>query len=343
MTGKKRGELKGTLNNATGYGEQISLSYQKSHGAGSFEYKAINAKIPVGYSGLNVSVGYSDLDYKAGKEFESLDSKGSANQWTTAIEYPVIRQRKTNVYINGVYNYKKLQDQSSGAQTNYRILDVLSAGISANHTDTVLGGGYTQGSVNVTVGDLDLSGLQTSFDADQAATGAKTHGTFRKVDFNARRTQFLTKDFQFISNISGQIASKNLSSSEKMQLGGVYGVRAYPGGEASGDYGVLVNLEGRYRLHENTLFGNLDLSGFYDWGRIRLYEDADNLGLTTKNIYSLSGIGFGLTLRKPGFFDAGFTLARKIGSNPGADVTTGKDSDGSNDLYRVLFTVSSDF
>lgn len=62
---------------------------------------------------------------------------------------------------------------------------------------------------------------------------------------------------------SGQIANKNLDASKKFPLGGAHGVRAWPLGEASGDHGVLAQMELRYRWKA------LEPFGFVDAGRVR--------------------------------------------------------------------------
>ena len=53
----------------------------------------------------------------------------------------------------------------------------------------------------------------------------------------------------------GQLAFDNLDSSEKMELGGAYGVRAYPEGEAFGDEGYIATAEARLML--DSLTGSL--------------------------------------------------------------------------------------
>jgi hypothetical protein len=49
--------------------------------------------------------------------------------------------------------------------------------------------------------------------------------------FGAMRLQNMGNSVSLFAGINGQLASKNLDVSEKMELGGLYGVRAYPSGD----------------------------------------------------------------------------------------------------------------
>jgi hemolysin activation/secretion protein len=92
----------------------------------------------------------------------------------------------------------------------------------------------------------------------------------------------------------GQIASKNLDISEKMVLGGPYGVRAYPVGEAYGDEGYIATLEGKVLLpsFSDRLPGQMHAVAFVDTGSVRTNEEPWAPG---PNRRTLSGAGVGFT------------------------------------------------
>ena len=69
------------------------------------------------------------------------------------------------------------------------------------------------------------------------AATARTAGHFGKWNLNLTRLQHIDDRLSLYLSYSRQWATKNLDSSEKFSLGGPYGVRAYPVGEASGDDG----------------------------------------------------------------------------------------------------------
>ncbi len=180
----------------------------------------------------------------------------------------MIRQRLTSLYTNIGAEYKKLIDSSLGSTTNHRVIRHVKAGLTATHVDDFLEGGFTIASVNGYKGHADLKGNDASFAADQGANGADTHGSYEKLMFDVRRIQRASDDFYVIADVSGQVASGNLSSSEKFQLGGVSGVRAYPGGEGSGDNGILASIEGRYMLMSGTSVGMFGCQPFMTGGAL---------------------------------------------------------------------------
>jgi hemolysin activation/secretion protein len=131
------------------------------------------------------------------------------------------------------------------------------------------------------------------------------------------------------TGVSGQFANTNLDSGEKFSLGGPTALRAYSGGEASGDEGWLANVELRYELPAFAL-GQPRLVGFYDVGGIKLHKDTRNLSIQTatgRNDYSLSGFGIGAELGKADLYQLRLVWAKKIGDNPGRTIT-GMNSDG---------------
>jgi hemolysin activation/secretion protein len=74
-----------------------------------------------------------------------------------------------------------------------------------------------------------------------------------------------------------------------MELGGMYGVRAYPEGEAYGDEGYVLNLEARLQLHKYSeqFPGQIQLIGFIDAGSVSAHGEAG-----TRR--TLNGAGIGL-------------------------------------------------
>ena len=99
------------------------------------------------------------------------------------------------------------------------------------------------------------------------------------------RLQSLPGPFSLYASIRGQVASKNLDISEKMELGGAYAVRAYPEGEAYADQGYVLTVEGRMLLprilDEQT--GQMHLVGFVDTGSVTLNKNPWFAGQNTQD------------------------------------------------------------
>ncbi|MFM2102912.1 MAG: hypothetical protein RIR05_1898 [Bacteroidota bacterium] len=331
-TGDIRGTLSVDINNPSGYGDIFNGTIVKAYDA-DFESKKISYEIPVGVSGLRLAASYTELNYGLGKELTTNPkSTGTAESYNVNVKYPIYRSAAEALLFNANYDKKLLYNTSTGTVTADKELQNYNAGLTYQLTDQIFGGGFSQADVVVTRGNLDLSGSATSLSDDQASTGAKTNGDFTKANLQLLRIQRGTEklSFQFLG--AAQLAQKNLDSSEKFSLGGPSGVRAYPGGEASGDEGYKYSLDAKYVLATATSVGDILGSIFYDYGRVRQYNDVGNISMTTPNIYSLSGWGVGLDLVAAGKFTIKGGWAHVLGGNRGE--SSGKDSDGRNESSR---------
>ncbi len=189
--------------------------------------------------------------------------------------------------------------------------NVLLPGIYGDHRDNIGGGGLTSYGLTWSLGNLDI---QTAAVRDIDDATAKTNGQYNKIAFNAMRIQRVTDTISLFGSVSGQVASKNLDIWEKMQLGGMYGVRAYPAGTAFGDQGYIVNLEARYLLPplSESLPGRVSLIALFDTGSVSYNK---NSWATTDNNVTLSGAGVGFTWADPNNFTVKGYYAHKVGGS----------------------------
>ena len=225
------------LNNPLGLGDVASLRVLTA-GEG-LNYARAAYQVQVGRA--QVGVAYSILDYSLGREFEGLDANGTAKIATIFGRYPIVRSRNDNLYAQLAYDAKSFQDKvDSIPSVTDRKSGVLMASLYGDHRDSLGGGGLNSFGLTWSAGKLDIE-TPAALTADAAT--ARTNGHFNKLSFNAMRLQSLGGPFSLYGAVSGQFASKNLDLSEKMELGGMYAVRAYPEGEAYADQGVLVTLE----------------------------------------------------------------------------------------------------
>jgi len=113
--------------------------------------------------------------------------------------------------------------------------------------------------------------------------------------------------------IYGQFASKNVDISEKMGLGGMYAVRAYPTGEAYSDEGYVATLEARLLLPKfsERLPGQFHLIGFADTGSGTINQ---NPWTTGTNHRTLSGAGVGVNWEDYNNFVVNAYWAHKLGN-----------------------------
>lgn len=332
-TGVNQLNVAAQINDPTGQGDQAGVSAIHANG---LDLGRLSYTLPIGNSGAKLGAAWSNMRYTIQRGTGlAAGLNGESETAGLTLSYPFLRSRANNLYGIVGYNHKALTDDSNAGVLHDKRVDVWSATLSGDRIDTVGGGSLTSWNASFTTGRLDLGGVPSDAAAD--AAGYNAQGRYSKLNYGASRLQKLPKTFTFFANFSGQMAGKNLDSSEKFLLGGPNGVRAYPGAEASGDSGWFTNLEVRYDLPGGTPLGLLQLVGFYDIAHIILHNDAKNIAIptaTSQNGYSISGWGLGVNLTKTGSHALRLAWAQKIGDNPGRSAA-GLDADSRADKSRI--------
>lgn len=306
-TGPWRAGATVNLNNPLGLGDVASLRLFTSGDGLNYARASYQVQVGRGQAG----VAYSRLDYRLGKEFESLDAHGTAQIASVYGRYPLVRSRNDNLYLQLAYDAKRFQDRvDSVPSVTDKRAQVWMTSLYGDHADSLGGGGQTAYGVIWSSGTIDIR-TPEALAADAAA--ARSNGRFNKLSFNAARSQTLAGPFSLYGAVSGQLASKNLDVSEKMELGGMNAVRAYPEGEAYADEGYLLTLEGRMALGRwsERMPGQVQLVAFVDAGSVRTSHSPWAAG---QNRRTLSGAGVGVNWSDPGNFMVRAYYARKLGS-----------------------------
>lgn len=306
------------LNDPTGHGDVLSLRVLASNSGlvyGRASYQAL-----FGITTLGVS--YAHLHYDLGREFKSLDAHGTADVASVYGSYPLIRSRDANLYALANLDLKAFHDEvdltSSSVRRRTR---VATFGLSGDERDGFGGGGSSVYSLGFAVGNLDI---RTPLDRAADALTARSNGRYGKLQFSVARLQTVAGPLSLYGAVRGQVATDNLDISEKMELGGAYGVRAYPEGEAYGDEGYLATAEARLLLPEfgGGVPGRVQLIGFVDVGAVKFAHDPWFAGT---NHAHRSGYGAGLRWAIPNNLVVSASYARKLGS---ADATSAPDRGG---------------
>jgi hemolysin activation/secretion protein len=226
------------------------------------------------------------------------------------------------VYLQLALDHKEFRDHVDAVpSTTDRNSRVLMASVFGDHRDGFAGGGVNSYSLTWASGDLEI---ETPAARAQDDVTARTNGRFNKLSYSAMRLQRVGGPFSLSAGVNGQLASKNLDVSEKMSLGGMNGVRAYPEGEAYADEGYLLTVEGRMDLPPlpASVPGRVQLVAFVDSGRVTLDRNPWAPG---DNRRTLSGAGVGFNWGDPGNFLVRAYWARKLGSEP---ATSAPDKSG---------------
>lgn len=268
------------LNNPLYLGDALSLRVMASEEAQ--QYLRAGYQVPVGRWGTRLGAAYSYMDYELGEDFADLDAEGTARIASLYATQPLRRSRALSLYATLQYDDKRLKDEVKlFGSRNDKDVAVWIASLTGDSRDGFAGGGVNSFSLSYAAGDL---GLNSPLERLQDSLTARSHGSFSRVNLALLRLQRLPVERLSLSTrLQGQWSDDNLDSSEKFSLGGAYGVRAYPQGEAAGDRGWLANLDLNYALAPAWQAGL-----FADYGRVSLNAQP---WTTDTNHRELSGAG----------------------------------------------------
>jgi hemolysin activation/secretion protein len=311
------------------------LSAAVVHTLGS-DYGRLAYSLPIGLDGWRMGVNFSSMNYEVVVgEQGMIGAVGHAVTRGLEWLYPILRSDDKSATLSITADAKQFQNKSAqGLLMSDYESKVMAAQVSGFYRDLNPGGGTGTYSVQLSHGNLNLDG---SLSQATDATTAKTAGEFNKIRLNGTWQQAVTAQTSAYVSFTGQLADKNLDSSEKMQLGGMNGVRAYPTGEGSGAEGQLIQLEVRHQLDSG-----INMAAFYDWGQVWLQHDPSYPGgpSNNRNTYKGFGASVGYT------FDDGMSIkatwARKHGQNPNP-TQAGNDQDGTRDRNRYWLQVNLPF
>ena len=280
-TGEYRMDLALGLNSPLQIGDQLTLRALASDL--NMRYARLAYQLPLGGDGLKVGAAYADTRYQLGMDFASLLAHGSATNASVYGTYPIVRTPMSQLTSALTWEGKKLLDDTGAPVTSAsKQVRLVNLGLTGIAQDSVGRGG-------VTALDFSLVAGKLTMDAQSLATdtaSAQSNGHFTRLTYTLSRQQSVTEQDTLALVLSGQLANKNLGSSEKFSLGGASGVRAYPQGEGSGDEGWLANLELRH-----SWTGQLQSLVFYDLGSVSVNHRPF---AATPNLRDIAGAGLGL-------------------------------------------------
>ena len=306
------------------------------HTQGS-DYARLAYSVPVGTDGWRMGVNASSMNYKV-----IVGDQGMVGAFGEAITkglewvYPLLRADDRSTTVTLAADTKKFQNTSAqGLVMSDYEAKVMSAQVSGFFRDLNPGGGTGTYSLQLSHGNINLDG---SLSQQTDKNTVKTEGEFNKLRLNGTWQQAITTSTSTFVSYTGQLSDKNLDSSEKMQLGGMNGVRAYPTGEGSGSDGQMVQFELRHQLESG-----INMAAFYDWGQVYLQHNPDYPGGPANNRNIYKGIGASVGYTTEDGINIKATWARKIGNNPNPNPINGNDQDGTRDRNRYWLQVTLPF
>jgi hemolysin activation/secretion protein len=317
-TGSFRSGIDLDFNNPLNVGDQLSLNALLS--LEDLYHVRARYQLPANRWGSRVGLSYAWMDYALGEQFAALDADGTANIASLYLQHPFVRSRRFNLYGQLQYDHKQLEDRLGAFRTESdKQLRNWTLGVSGDFLDRG-GRGTNAFSLGYTRGRLSLDSFSRAIDA----VSAETQGHFGKWNLGYQRLQALTPAIGVYLSYAGQFADGNLDSAEKLSLGGAYGVRAYPQGEAPADETHLLTVEARLRMPVG-LPGDWQLTSFLDHGQARANDAPWSAG---DNHRELTGAGVGLHIDALTRWSLKASLAWRLG-----DERPTSDSDKSPRLW----------
>lgn len=332
FTGATQVTVAANLNSPLRIGDLAQMLYLHSQGT---DFESLGYDLPVGARGLQVGVDASHLSYHiVTAQFAALDARGDSTTVGLHASYPLVRARLGNLYLSAAAGDHWFDNRSLDVTTSRYSLETGQVSLTGNRYDHLLAGGSSTVSLTFEQGLVDLGGSPNeAMDAETADTA----GSFHKVSLSLSRLQELTHRLSLYASATGQVASRNLDSSEKLYLGGENGIRAYPTNEGGGSEGVLAHFEARVRLP-----AGLDLTGFLDWGEVHFNRFTGFPGAPADNAEVLKGGGAALAWTAPFGLILRVAVAHRIGSNP-HPTSSGTDQDGTLIENRIWAQASMPF
>jgi hemolysin activation/secretion protein len=252
-TGRNRAGGLLNLANLTGRGDLLSV--QGLTAGHDLDYGRLAYQLPANGNGLIAGGSLSDMRYTLGDVFTSLHAAGTAKTATVFSSYPLLRTRRDSIWMQLSFDHRRLHDQIGATQTDTeKRIQALGLGLNgAYQWEQAL----ATWSANLTDGQLNI---QSPAAAATDQLTAQTAGRYAKLELNVAPVIRLGARYSLSLAYHGQLTSRNLDSSEKFSLGGIYGVRAYPQDKVQADVAHLLNVELRRDFSSKmTAFGLVDI------------------------------------------------------------------------------------
>ena len=252
----------------------------------------------VNRTGGRLGISCAESDYTLGDYFTQAGAVGTAKTVSLYGSQPLSGRKSGNLRLIYGYEHNRLNDELRVFDyTARKSSDVFHLGLTGSLQSAVSYSGY---SAVLRAGNLKLR----SWEAQAADEFSRTEGGFSRFNFDVNHVSKLSKVTQFYIFAHGQLANRNLDSSEQFYLGGADAVRAYPQGEAGGDSGYQATAELRYQ----TPVKGMSMTLFADVGEVLARKDGD----TSDPHRRLAGWGIGAVYSLDRSLYARLDYARKI-------------------------------
>ncbi len=331
-TGQARLSVNGVWYSPLGLGETFSFNTVLSEGSKNLR---LAAEAPVAATGLRAGVYASAMDYLlVSPEFNSLSVKGPSSTVGLSLRWPLARAAVRTTDLSAQLERRSFNNEALGTTLSDYKINAFTANWADQMTDWFKFNARINLDINYTLGNVDLNGSPNQA-ADALTT--RTEGTYHLLRAGVQRLQTLDKGRSWLFKVNGQVASRNLDSSERLPIAGAQGVRAYPIGEISASEGWVVQSELRQNL---GVIGQPDFTValFGDIGFGSQLTDPNFAGAPLNNSLTIKGAGLWFEWRpaaKP--VSVRLSWAQRLGDHPNP-TALGTNQDGSSGAHRFWLT-----
>jgi hemolysin activation/secretion protein len=313
------------INDLTAHSDQLTFGAQLLNAYQHTLYSRYELPLSQGWR-LGVDTQY--YEYELCCDFKPLQAKGEVKQLGIDALYAITRQRDFSLWLGVKAKYWNGINEQLDIKTSDREIkngSLLSNVAWSNRADHSLKLELVGGRVN----------LNNAVDLANDKVSAKIEGGYVKMLANYFINYPLSARGTVLSHITTQLSNRNLESSEKLSMGGLMAIRAYPYGESLGDLGAVAQFEYRYQMSSK-----IEASAFYDAGYVQLNK---NKWINdSANQYGLQGVGVSSLWKPTSTLSLQAVVAVKLGKNKGRDVNQ-NDSDGRDSAVRAWVVGSWSF
>ena len=316
------------MSNAFGFGSSIGLNAMSSaRGGARLAAGGLTLESPYIHDGLRVGAYLSATTYHLGNSFAALDESGHAKQAGVDTTYPLVLAAGRSLVARLDLQRNWLDQTTVATSTeSTSAITIAKLGLGGSYADSR--GGVLQGNVSLSHGTLHIA--QAAAQALDAA-GPHAAGTFNVLAVQLASVQPLPAHFSLLTKVSGQLADRNLDSSQKFYLGGPNGVVAYDVGDGAGDDGYLADLELSHPLALASVPGRLRGALLLQGGSVRVNHDAYP-GYVGRNTLAEAGVGVKLD-----YAWQAWSLSAAYGERIGTYAKSGAAADSRGQFWLSLY------
>lgn len=320
-TGQKQSTANAAWLSPLKIGDRLDGIYNYSEGS---NFINLAYTVPIGNFGTNIGVKGNALNYSViNGANKSLGLTGNATSLATNLSQPIILSRSMSLIGTTSFERKDFSNSQafggSGLQSKY-FTETFNIGSDFYMPIDYLLGGVVSSSLILSSSYNNYNDSPSQFKQNKIATGVD--GRSEKLSLNASYNQIVLEGIESLVKLSGQVANRNLDSSQQIYLGGPNGVRAYPVNEGAGTEGYILNFE-----TAKVIYPEVKVKIFYDYANAKKYYSTTGVtDLTTPNNFTLQGYGIGIDANYAGAI-LNFSISDRIGNNP-LRTASGSDTNG---------------